>query len=323
MNIFLVIPTIRSLSFLKEWNGLFDTCHIVIMEDHETKEIETPSGSYQSVFHYTWADIRKEFGNDEWIFSRKNAGIRSYGFWKAYEKGADIIITLDDDCYPVDRDFLVRHAANLMRKAPSGWMTTFPHPSFIFTRGIPYDIRDQYPVLMSHGLWTKHIDLDGITQKKHPDIHCPSYPPFLSYIPKGLYFPMCSMNLAFRKEITPLMYFPLMGKDPDGKPWGFDRFDDIWAGIFAKKIMDHLGFAVANGSPFVEHRKASDPDVNIEKEKNGIPINEQVWQWVDAVVLTKQTPAACYKELAEKISFPDTPYFTALRKAMIIWSALF
>lgn len=323
MHVSIVIPTIRNLSFLSSWGKQFADCDLVIVEDHPTQEIQTPKGRYKSVHHYTWLDISHDFGEDEWIFSRYNAGIRSYGFWKAYTNGADVIITLDDDCYPVDRDFVARHAANLSLKAPQGWTTTFPHPDFVFTRGVPYGIRDTFPVKVSHGLWSNHIDLDGITQKKYPAVTFAGYPPLLSFVPKGMYFPMCSMNLAFARDITALMYFPLMGKDPGGRPWGYDRFDDIWAGVFAKKIMDHLGLAVVNGSPFVEHRKASDPDVNVKKEHTGLPLNEKLWQWADGVVLTKKTPAGCYKELAQKITFPKTRYFRKLREAMDIWAALF
>lgn len=324
MNITLVVPTIRTLSFLKEWKSLLSECHLLIVEDHEKRTIETSIRHFRSVSHYSWQDIKKDFGKNEWIFSRENAGIRSYGFWKAWKNKADIIISLDDDCYPVDQDFIKRHITNLTLKAPAHWVSTFPHPHYIYTRGFPYTVRNKVPVMVSHGLWSNQIDLDGITQKNQPAaMNVPPYPPFLTFIPKGQYFPMCSMNLAFRKEVTPLMYFPLMGKDPDGTPWGFDRFDDIWAGIFAKKIMDHLGYAVANGSPFVEHRKASDPDVNIQKEKKGLPVNEKFWQWADTVKLTKHTPVSCYQELARGIVFPHTRYFTKLRQAMLIWSELF
>lgn len=322
-NIALVIPTIRNLSFLSEWKSILLSCHLIIVEDHDRKLIETPKQKFQRISHYCWQDIRKDFGKDEWIFSRQNAGIRSYGFWKAWKNGADIIITLDDDCYPVDADFFKRHIDNLSCHAPYNWTPTFPHPDFVYTRGFPYKVRSGDPVMVSHGLWTNHIDLDGITQKKFPNRTFPPYPPFRTFIPKNFYFSMCSMNLAFRKEVTPLMYFPLMGNDPHGVPWGYDRFDDIWAGIFAKKIMDHLGYVVINGSPFVEHRKASDPNVNIQKEKTGLPVNETLWQWVDAVKLTRQTPVLCYQELAKKILFPHTRYFRKLRQAMLIWSELF
>jgi len=295
-----VIPTIRSLDFLGEWHGLLTVCNLVIVEDHARKEINPPSSGFKKAYHFVWEDIKKDFGKDEWIFSRKNAGIRSYGFWKSYQLGADVIVTLDDDCYPVDRDFIEQHLANLSLYAPSNWTNTFPDREFIYTRGIPYSGRKARPVVISHGLWSNKIDLDAKTQLKHPNLNLKPYPSLVQFMAQGSYFPMCSMNLAFKKEVTPLMYFPLMGFDPEKKPWGYDRFDDIWAGIFAKKILDHLNLSAVNGSPFVEHRKASDPRKNLIKEKRGIKTNEILWGLVDKVSLVKRAPAKCYKELAER-----------------------
>lgn len=90
-----------------------------------------------------------------------------------------------------------------------------------------------------------------------------------------------------------------------------------------KKILDHLNLSAVNGSPFVEHRKASDPRKNLIKEKRGIKTNEILWGLVDKVSLVKRAPAKCYKELAEKVDFPNEKYFSHLRKAMILWSELF
>jgi len=322
-NTYLVIPTIRNLAFLQAWGDAFDACHLIIVEDHREKSIDTPRNRYKSIHWYTWQDIRKDFGSKEWIFSRNNAGIRSYGFWKAYRMGAKTIITLDDDCYPADKNFVSQHVANLSLKAPEGWTTTYPHADFLFTRGIPYSVRNTHQAVISHGLWTNKIDLDAQTQLCHPNIDMPPYPPFRQFIPKGAYFPMCTMNLAFRRETTPLMYLPMMGNDPKGHRWGYDRFDDIWAGIFAKKIIDHLGLSVVNGSPFVEHRKASDAQKNLQKEKRGLQTNEKLWKLVQSVQLIKSTPAECYRELAKKIPFPKTRYFDNLRSAMRLWSGLF
>lgn len=323
LSVFLVVPTIRNLGFLSGWEGLLNNCHLVIVEDNPRQEVAPPQWGFRSVHHYTWRNIKDDFGRKEWIFPRRNAGIRSYGFWKAHQLGADIIITIDDDCYLVDKDFVERHVANLSLWAPESWATTFPHPDFLYTRGFPYDVRNKHPVMISHGLWSNKMDLDAKTQLQHPDVSMDPYPPMISFIPKGAYFPMSSMNLAFRREILPLMYFPPMGSDPEGNLWGYDRFDDIWAGIFAKKICDHLGLGVISGSPFVEHRKASDPHKNLEKEKAGTAANETLWKVVDDVVLKEDTPISCYKELARKIRFPKEPYFEKLREAMLIWVALF
>ena len=322
-SIFLVIPTIRNLDFLQSWADEFRDCQIVIVEDHQKKEIQTPSIPFRAVHHFSWADIHCDFGKNAWIFPRRNAGIRSYGFWKAYELGASVILTLDDDCYPAETDFVHTHLENFSAKAPTSWFPTYPDPDYIFTRGFPYKVRDQLPVVISHGLWSGVVDLDAKTLLKNQNLVQEAYPPLRQFVPRGYYFPMSSMNLAFTRAAIPLMYFPLMGENEKGVPWGFDRFDDIWAGIIAKKIVDHLGWGIINGSPFIRHRGDSDRQVNARKEKSGLIVNERLWKLVDEVPLTKRTAATCYLELAEKIRFPQRRYFRRLRQAMKIWVRLY
>lgn len=324
MNIFLVIPTIRNLNFLKAWKNQFLDCNLIIVEDNKKKEVADKNLQFKSVFHFTHKDIDDEFGSKSWIFSRKNAGIRSYGFYKAFKMGADVIITLDDDCYPVDKKFIKKHLENLSLKAPDDWFPTYPGLKWIYTRGFPYGIRGKKEVMISHGLWSGALDLDAKTEIKLPKLlNEKAYPQITQFVPPESFYPMCSMNLAFKKEITPVMFFPMMGFGSDGKSWGFDRYDDIWAGIFSKKIMDHLNLSVVNGSPFIEHRKASLTKHNQIKEYKGMEVNEHLWEAVKKVRLTKKTPKDCYIELAEKVVFPPGMYFRKLKRAMIIWANLF
>jgi reversibly glycosylated polypeptide/UDP-arabinopyranose mutase len=131
------------------------------------------------------------------------------------------------------------------------------------------------------------------------------------------------MNLAFKTKISPLMYFPLMGYNDKNLHWGYDRFDDIWAGVFAKKIIDHLDLAVVNGSPFVEHKKASNVFTNLLKEAKGIQTNEILYQNVDKVTLTSKTIVGSYKELIAKLELPKEDYFIKLKKAIEIWLNLY
>ncbi|MBI5614534.1 hypothetical protein HY947_06425 [Candidatus Gottesmanbacteria bacterium] len=323
LSIALVVPTIRSLDFLSAWGDRLSGVSLYVIEDHKTKELKTPSLKGTAVFHFSWEDIRKDFGNDEWIFSRKNAGIRSYGFWKAYQNGSDVIMTLDDDCFPTDDELVRGHLDNLSYKAPVSWMSVYPDPKHLYSRGFPYDVREKKQTVISHGLWSGALDQDARTEVVTGKLHEKPYPAILIAVPPNMFFPMSSMNLAFAREITPCMFFPMMGSDPNGRPWGFDRYDDIWAGVFAKKICDHLGLGVVSGSPFVDHKKASDPSANLEKEKAGLTMNEEFWKRAQAVRLTTNTPALCYRELADKIVFPRLPYFTLLKKAMKIWAILF
>ncbi len=247
-DVAVVIPTIRNLDFLASWKNEFADSIGIIIEDHPKRQIISPRKYFKKVYHFTWQDIDREFKDNNWIFSRRNAGIRSYGFYKAYLFGYKVILTLDDDCYPAESDFLEKHLANLEFKAPQSWFPTYPHPTYMYTRGYPYSVRAKTEVVISHGLWSGALDLDAKTEVKLPKLlNEAPYPPLRQFIPRDYFFPMCSMNLAFKREITPLMYFPLMGYDPRGRYWGFDRYDDIWAGLFAKKVCDHLNLTIVNG----------------------------------------------------------------------------
>lgn len=322
-NIFIVIPTIRDLEFLDDWKDQFRETTIIVCEDRPQKSIKIPPIG-KKIYHYSWKEIDADLGKDSWIIPRKVSAIRNYGFLQAYRMGADIIITIDDDCYPVKNHHLIEnHLRNLSLSMPKKWVNSYPDARHLFTRGMPYLNRDEQPIMLSHGLWTNVLDHDGPTHLQHLRFRAEFAEHFMQIIPNGAYFPMCSMNMAFRHKITPLMYFPLMGEDREGNKWGYDRFDDIWAGIFAKKIMDHLGYGVINGSPFVEHRKASDPFKNLQKEAKGIEMNEKIWKAVDSVKLTENNVIGCYQELVEKIQFPNGRYFKKLIEAMTTWLKLF
>lgn len=323
-KVFLVIPTIRDLEFLKSWGNNFSKCHLIVVEDRPKPEIKLKNPKVKSIHHFSWQDIDKDLGKNSWIISRKNAGIRNYGFWRACQMNADVIITLDDDCYPAENNFVKKHLDNLNFKTAEDWFPVYPNPDWMYTRGFPYLIRNKLAVMVSHGLWSGALDLDAKVDVKLPKLLNENpYPPIRQVIPFNCFYSMSSTNLTFRSEITPLMFFPMMGFDPQGKAWKYNRYDDIWAGIFSKKIMDHLKMRVVNGSPFVEHRKASKPTNNLKKESSGLKTNEILWKRVKKIKLTKKTPKDCYVELAKEIRFPENSYFQKLKKAMVIWANLF
>jgi hypothetical protein len=323
MNIYVVIPTNRSVNFLSSWGSEFSNATILIIEDSSKKSISIPNVPCKKIIHISHEEIIKDVGVVDWIFPRHSAAVRSYGFYKAYQNGADMVVTLDDDCYFYEENFLDKHAENLSYTMPKHWFPTFPYPDHMYTRGFPYEVRDKMPVALSHGLWVGIPDFDGITQLKNPQYRTEILPSSRYPIPVGYYFPMSSMNIAFKREIVPLMYQALMGTDEDNVSWGFDRFDDIWCGVFAKKILDHLGLGVINGLPHVLHKRASNPHTNVLKESTGMKVNEELWTRVNNISLTKNTPNDCYRELNKKLDYPDHPYFVKLRKAINLWLHLF
>lgn len=292
----IIVPTIREKSiekFHKAWG--FENL-IVVWDNQDTYDI-----------------IERNFGKDAWIFSRKNAAIRCYGY---LQSEADVILTLDDDCYPNpnwDYEFFIdTHKRNLtLERLETAWHYT----GVGRMRGLPYQNLERQPeIMLSHGLWTENADFDAITEISGNT----NFEPYEMIVPRGQYFAMCSMNLAFKKEIKPLMFMPMMGEE-----WPFDRWDDIWCGVLAKKVLDHLGLGVWSGSPFVSHSKKSDKWVNLMKESkgNGYKVNEILWERVDEVVLTKDSIKGAYVELAEKFNMRGE-YWEKLKEAMVIWANL-
>jgi len=319
-----VVPTIRKEcieEFLGAWRAEFLGQRVVVVEDNPKKSFSLPSW----VEHYSWEEINGELGKDAWIIPRRSDTVRSFGYFKAWQGKPDYILTLDDDCLPEkdygERGFLGKLEENLAKKWPDdSWWNTLSDE--VCPRGYPYGVREvKRETVMHHGLWSNVPDLDARTQKKRGDYRT-SPARKLELVPRGRFFPMCGMNLAFKPKVVPMLYFMLMGKDWTGKPWPYDRFGDIWAGVFAKKICDHLGWAVTSGAPSVHHAKASDVEVNWEKEKPGVPVNEMLWQRVERVCLSEKSVGRCYLQLAEQLDM-EGEYWGTLKQAMRIWVGLF
>lgn len=306
----LVVPTIRELDeFFNEWEDqFFPELQVYVVEDRQDKTLELP----KYVKHFCWRDIKQDLEDDDWVIPRYTSAIKSYGFYRAWKDGAEITIVLDDDCHPRTGDELVRHCLNLEKKVPVSWMNTLQVP---YPRGFPYGLRQEAEVTVSHGLWDTNPDFDAPTDLlgvKQCELQ------LNRIVPKGAYYPMCGMNLAFKTKITPMMWFMLMGKF-----WDYDRFDDIWAGVVSKKIMDHLGYGAVSGEPIIKHTRKSNPFDNLIKEAKGIKENETFWLQVDKIRLTKQTIPECVEEFWQKFDPQDEEYFFKLKQGGLVWAKLF
>ena len=97
---------------------------------------------------FSWKEIDSELP-EPWIISRMDSGIRAFGFWKAWQEGADCVFTIDDDCEPSGDDLVAGHLRNL-HETPN-WQSTVPG---LRVRGLPYrNFGGPLPVDVSVGLW--------------------------------------------------------------------------------------------------------------------------------------------------------------------------
>jgi len=339
-KITIVVPTIRKNSinrFLKEWcNEFFNNkkfnVNLLLVEDNPEKTFVLKQ---KNLAHYSWQNIKKDLGKNSWIIPRRTDCIRSYGYWKAWQQKPDMIVTLDDDCYPLEKSlkrkvkqkgFLETHWKRIIKGIilkEECWINTIKN---LRPRGIPYQemVKEKKykNIILNHGLWYNVPDLDAKTQLSLKKVSGLGGYAINQIIPKNKYYPMCGMNLAWSPDATPALYFLLMGQNRNGKSWGFDRFGDIWSGIIFKKIADHLKYNICSGNPIIWHDRASNALINYKKEAPGLKVNEYFWQSIDKIKLTKNNFKDCYKEIAQKLPLRNA-YWTKLKRAMQLWANLF
>lgn len=361
--------------FINRWEsiGLFDHVDLIVMEDNPEPTFELAgcflaskpmptqlvSFSMPSFLHLSWKDIESDLGASSWIIPRRSDTVRSYAYFRAWKLGYKFIMTLDDDCYPTTREdgvvydgegFVAEHIKNLTGNIR--WFSTLQTAT---PRGLPYNERGRLDtVWISHGLWTNVVDYDAPHQLANP---VPEKFPFKTEIvPSNMYYPMCGMNVMWRAAATPLMYHLLMGNRirydrlSDDEPvmvdsyrlekLPFDRFGDIWCGIFSKRILDLAQLNITSGLPYIRHERASNPFVNLRKEANGLEVNEELWKHVDSFDQSNlpiarrganfncEFAAYAYGWLGQYMKrfdrFPEhAGYFDELGEAMVVWSNLF
>lgn len=249
----------------------------------------------------------------------------SFGFLVAYEEESDIVIELDDDVFPVTSSNVVEeHLHQLLTdsgvevQSRSKWYNVLENlvldTSYqgLFPRGHPYSQETRLEdyiwkdnggrCVLNMGLWTGHPDLDAVTILYHGGLNgrCHINSKNLKrekvLIGKGTYFPICSMNTSFVPKIIPAFYQLYMNC------MGIDRFDDIWSGLFIKRIADHLGDNICLGKPLVYHDKRPRSIFrDLKAELEGMVINEILWKIVDSLELNSKDYFECYLELADGI----------------------
>jgi len=257
MKIAVVIPTIKPghiEKFMKAWQPLFSK--------HNINPLVVKDGKNPTINEFSAKQVMGKYADCLTNFS---GSIRNLGFAYVvkYLPEVEAIITLDDDVEPIG-DTIQDHANALKMRVPVSWISTASE----YTRGFPYGIRNEAEVVLSHGVWEGIVDWDAQTQLakgNHPVTF------YKGPVPKGIYYPMCGMNLAFKIKLLPYIFHapPALG---------VDRHDDIYAGIVSKREIDKRGWAAVTGYAVVNHNRTSNALENLKKEALGIELNETFWK---------------------------------------------
>lgn len=221
--------------------------------------------------------------NKEGCARTKNKGIE-----KALSQNVNIIVILDDDCYPSEEartleELLEKHRLALLPQ-PVELFEVVTNPA---SRGTPYYNRTiELPVAASMGFWLNVPDYDAVSQLTLSDRDIV----FNRKVIYQKYFPLSGMNLAFSPSWYPYCKFI-----------DIPRFDDIWQGFIWQKKAYHDGYCFNLSGPYITHSRQSNIWTNLRQEAKHLEYNEILWSRIH------QHPSTDYQELLTLLPTNDMP----------------
>jgi hypothetical protein len=289
-------------------------------------DLDVPGAVFDESDRHDWYDQHgvSDYGH---VVPAASHAQTSFGLLYMWAHDFEYGFFIDDDTLPHDTDFFGGHYENLahegsiteVRSADDDqrWVNVL-YQNFdehgLYPRGYPYAAMGgghesetvelaRGDVVASQGLWTNVPDLDAVRILMDGDLQgqaqtLTSREDFGEdfVCAPGHYTTVCSMNLAFRREVIPAFYQLPM----DDNEWDVGRFDDIWSGVFLKRAADILGKRVLTGAPLCEHNKA--PRSTFDDLNNEVPaleLNEHVWSVVDDVGADANTFRGAFDAMAD------------------------
>lgn len=363
MKYSIVLTTIKNPELLKDYAKNFlefnheKEAEILIIGDYKTPEnVEFLAREIRETGVVAeYFDIARQekwiekFPDLKKIIPYNSDNRRNIGYLMAVERGSEIIITIDDDNYvDISKDYLKDHSivgAKTDFEAisdKSGWfnvcsMIGFDPDRKIYPRGYPYYKRGKDGdhsskktsgrIVINEGLWLEDPDIDSITRLTE-DVKGRKILKEKLVLDRGTFSPINTQNTAFHRDILPCLYFILMGGNINGLV--IERYGDIWFGLFAKKIIDHMGDYVSFGKPFVIHRRNNHNLLkDLQYEFWAIMFTEILAEFLEGFKFTEKTYSRCYLELADKlekfiinnkkINKDAEKYFSNVISAMRTW----
>ena len=253
--------------------------HLIVVGD-----TKTPHSSYKSLPNVTYLSpedqekINKDLSDS---IGWKSIRRRNMGFIKAYEMGADVMATVDDDNIPNEnwgKNILVGKEveANLYKTELDAFdpIHVTEH-SNLWHRGFPLQLvskRDSIKVgtenilcLVQADFWNGDPDIDAVCRiTQMPEVQFKEFKPFFS----KTISPFNSQNTFIHRDLIPhYMVIPHIG-----------RMDDIWGGYAIQQdLYDKYGnFVLYNSASVYQDRNEHDLTLDMEEEMIGYKYNQKL-----------------------------------------------
>lgn len=274
---------------------------------------------------------------------------RNIGMLMAYQNGADVVITIDDDNFVTNQDFVGIHSAAGSRRevtlyaSTSGWLDVCAFldaddGARFYHRGYPQKIRwterDHFittqratrRIAVNAGFWLDNPDIDALSRMERQPVvrgFKPSWPGSIALEP-GTWSPFNSQNTALARDVVPAYFLsPYTG-----------RYDDIWASYIVNRIAEHFGDVIRFGDPLVrQQRNPHDLWKDLDVERNGMILTDDFCGALRSIPLTGASYHQCFGEITAALpdAWTEGPKWTESQKewrsrlieGMNIWHAVF
>jgi len=315
-----------------------DFCHTVSAH-YPCAYLDIPAQKkYLDRFPQLWEHLRFD------SIQRRNIGILL-----AYENGADVVITIDDDNFVMDQDFVGLHSrVGILRELPCYGSTSgfFDVCSLLevddgvrfYHRGFPQKMRwneashfvsthrSMRRVAVNAGFWLDNPDIDALTRiERQPVVRGfkPNWNGNIALQP-GTWSPFNSQNTALMRDVLPAYFLsPYIG-----------RYDDIWASYLVARIAQHLGHVISFGEPLVrQERNPHDLWKDLDQEHNGMIMTDDFCSALRSISLTGSSYHECFREIATalpaawnvgpKWSESQREWRSRLLEGLQIWHSVF
>lgn len=361
MKTAIVVTTISKAELLTEYvhnievNGHSDVAFITIGDmktPHDANKTISDQIIDQGFDSEYWDPIEQkkwmtQFRNLNKIIPWNSDCRRNIGFLRAIEKGAEMVISIDDDNYVGNDDFYRYHSIVGKRQTLSTvrsntrWfnpcsMLKTDNNSIIYSRGFPFSKRykEKYTftqttgkVAMNMGLWISDPDVDAVTHLANPTKIDAIKEEINSIMLSPLTFsPINTQNTAFHRDVLPCYYYIPMNANLKGLK--IDRYGDIWSGFFVKKAIDRMDERITMGKPLIDHRRNSHNYLNdLRHELWGMILTERIAEWLENLQLESNNYFDIYLELAKNLEklksefseYSIKKYFSKIVDSMRIW----
>lgn len=278
---------------------------------------------------------------------------RNIAFLQAAIDRAEVVITVDDDNFVTDDDFIGHHllvgqTAELpVVRHSSGWwnvcerLVAEPNRRF-FHRGFPKSLQDwnaakfeversEVRIIANGGLWLGAPDVDATAHIEEP-INVVGMNPIDGHrtcaLAPGTWCPLNTQNTAFDVSVLPALYLPVMHDWLRG--YRVTRMDDIWMSYFLRAIADGKNELIAYGAPLVlQERNPHSMLSDLSREMGGYILTERIVDYLKEFHTSSASYHEAYLELIyhlrDKVEAdtgletPEREYLRQLTLGMAAW----